>query len=137
MKKNILIIGGCGFIGHNLAVYLKSKNYRINVVDNFKVNNLKSLAFEHKDKSKIKIYKNFLNERIKILKNNNIKIFRIDAKNIIEVKKLCLKIKPDFIIHLAAVSHADRSNKTPNRTFENSVITLKNILEVSKNLKSH
>ena len=39
MKKKVLIIGGCGFIGHNLAIYLKKKNYKLLVTDSLTVNN--------------------------------------------------------------------------------------------------
>ena len=38
--KKILLIGGCGFIGHNLALYLKSNNYSVNIIDGLNVNNL-------------------------------------------------------------------------------------------------
>ena len=30
----ILITGGCGFVGTNLALFLKSKGFRINSLDN-------------------------------------------------------------------------------------------------------
>ena len=33
MKKKILLVGGCGFIGHNLAIYLKSLGHTPVVVD--------------------------------------------------------------------------------------------------------
>ena len=46
MKKKILIIGGCGFIGHNLSIFLKKKNFHVDVVDNYGVNNLKSIKSE-------------------------------------------------------------------------------------------
>ena len=45
MKKKILIIGGCGFIGHNLSLFLKGKGYLVNIVDNLGVNNLKSINY--------------------------------------------------------------------------------------------
>tara|TARA_S200000501_G_C20821762_1_gene743171 strand:- start:667 stop:1683 length:1017 start_codon:yes stop_codon:yes gene_type:complete len=137
MKKKILIIGGCGFIGHNLSLFLKGKGYLVNIVDNLGVNNLKSINYEHKNKNKIKIYKNFLKERLNLLKKNSIKINNIDAKNLNMLKKIFFNIKPDVVIHLAAVSHADRSNKTPNYTFENSFITLQNTLESIRQLDSH
>ncbi|MBD1132719.1 NAD(P)-dependent oxidoreductase [Pelagibacterales bacterium SAG-MED45] len=137
MKKKILIIGGSGFIGHNLSIFLKKKNFHVNVIDNYKVNNLKSIKSEHKDISKIKIYKNFLNERLKLLKKNKINILKVDAKNLDKLKKIFLEIKPHIVIHLAAVSHADRSNKDPNRTFENSVLTLQNSLESSRIINPH
>ena len=124
MKKKILIVGGAGFIGHNLSIFLKKKNFQVDVVDNYGVNNLKSIKSEHKDINKIKIYNNFLNERLKLLKKNKINIIKVDAKNLDKLKRIFLKIKPHVVIHLAAVSHADRSNKNPSHTFENSVLTV-------------
>ena len=35
MKKNLLITGGAGFIGSNLADYFAGKNYQVTVFDNF------------------------------------------------------------------------------------------------------
>ncbi len=137
MKKKILIIGGCGFIGHNLSIFLKNKGFFVDIIDNLGVNNLKSIRYEHKDKKKIRIYSNFLKERLTLLKKNKIKVNNVDAKNLKELKKIFLKIKPDVVIHLAAVSHADRSNKTPNYTFKNSFITLQNSLESIRVLNSH
>ena len=43
MKKKILLVGGCGFIGHNLALKLKSLGHEPTVVDSLSVNNLKSI----------------------------------------------------------------------------------------------
>ena len=42
MKNNILLVGGCGFIGHNLALYLKSIGKNPTIVDSLSVNNLNS-----------------------------------------------------------------------------------------------
>ena len=137
MKKKIVIIGGSGFIGHNLSIFLKKKGLNVYVVDNLGVNNLNSIKYEHKDKKKIKIYQNFLKERIKLLKQHKISMSKIDAKNFSKLKRYIQKIKPDTIVHLAAVSHADRSNKNPKKTFDNSFVTLQNALEASKNFKPH
>ena len=41
-KKKILIIGGAGFIGHNLAIELV-KNYDVEIIDSLMVNNLNSV----------------------------------------------------------------------------------------------
>ena len=49
--------------------------------------------------------------------------------------KKCYKIKPDIIIHLAAVSHANKSNKDPHYTYENSIITLESSLEGARKNK--
>ena len=137
MKKKILIIGGSGFIGHNLSIFLKKKGLDVYVIDNLGVNNLNSIKYEHRDRKKIKIYKNFLKERIILLKQNKISISKIDAKNFPNLKKYIQKIKPDVIVHLAAVSHADRSNINPKKTFDNSFVTLQNALEASRSFKPH
>ena len=39
-KRKILIIGGAGFIGHNLALKLKNLNYDVTIVDSLQVNNI-------------------------------------------------------------------------------------------------
>ena len=45
MKKKITILGGAGFIGHNLALFLKKKGFQIQVIDSLGVNNLKSKKY--------------------------------------------------------------------------------------------
>ena len=131
MKKNVLILGAAGFIGQNLSIYLKNKNLNVLGIDNFKINN-----FAHvktiKDIYKKKLYLNFLNERISLLKKNRIKLIDLDIKNLKKLKKIFEKFKPDVVIHLAAVSHDNKSNVNPKETFDNSFVTLFNALDVSK-----
>ena len=38
--KKILLVGGCGFIGHNLALYLKKIGHIPVIVDSLSVNNI-------------------------------------------------------------------------------------------------
>ena len=40
-SKKILIIGGAGFIGHNLALKLKSLKAKVLVVDGLAINNIR------------------------------------------------------------------------------------------------
>ena len=47
------------------------------------------------------------------------------------------RINPEVIIHLAAVSHANRSNKDPHTTFDHSLRTLENTLDYAKGRKTH
>ena len=54
------------------------------------------------------------------MKQNQIEYFIKDAKNLLEITRTYSDINPDVIIHLAAVSHANKSNKDPHTTFENS-----------------
>ena len=43
-SKKILLVGGCGFIGHNLALNLKKLNHDVYVVDSLSINNLLSFT---------------------------------------------------------------------------------------------
>ena len=63
---------------------------------------------------------------------------KIDAKNFLNLKGIYKKSSLiQLFIFLAAVSHADRSNKNPKKTFDNSFVTLQNALEASRNFKPH
>ena len=65
-NKKILLVGGSGFIGHNLALYLKEKNANPHIVDSLSINNLYSLDNEEiKNKN---LYSAILNNRIDLLK---------------------------------------------------------------------
>ena len=73
-NKKILLVGGCGFIGHNLALHLKNLGNNPIVVDSLSVNNILSLT-EDDIKNK-KLYSSILNNRIE---TNNITIFKNDS----------------------------------------------------------
>ena len=53
------------------------------------------------------------------------------------LSKLLNEIKPQVIIQLAAVSHANRSNKDPYSTFDHSFRTLENSLKLVKGSTSN
>ena len=129
--SNVAIVGGCGFIGHNLALHLK-KNYNINVsiIDSLSVNNL--LSFTDSEIKNKDLYTSILNDRIILLNKNKIILRVIDARNYHLLSNELTKIKPDIIVHLAAVSHANKSNKDPHSTFDHSLRTLENTLDWSR-----
>ena len=53
----------------------------------------------------------------------------LDARDYHQLSKIISAIVPDVIIQLAAVSHANRSNKDPHSTFDHSFRTLENALD--------
>ena len=133
--KKILIIGGMGFIGHNLAILLKKKNNLVTIIDSLSINNLK--ARDKKDIKNKKLYNSILNNRTKLIKRDKIKFILHDARQHNSSIKLYKKINPDILIHLAAVSHAFKSNKDPHTTFDNSFRTLENSLDYCRQYKKH
>jgi nucleoside-diphosphate-sugar epimerase len=133
--KNILLVGGCGFIGHNLAVYLKKLGHNPIILDSLSVNNILSFA-DNEVKNK-KLYSSILQNRIDILNEEKIQLIIQDARDYHAISKIYDDINPDIIIHLAAVSHANKSNKNPHSTFDHSFRTLENTLDFAKNNKTH
>lgn len=133
--KKILITGGCGFIGHNLAIHLNEKKYCVTLLDNLGVNNLTS--FTDKDIINKNLYRSILNERINLINENRIDLKIVDVRDYHLYSKLFKEILPDVIIHLAAVSHANKSNKDPHSTFDHSLRTLENTLDVARVNKTH
>ena len=135
-KTKIVIFGGAGFIGHNLALKLKKvKNFEVLIVDNFSVNNFK--AKKHKPKENKKLLSLILKNRLNLLKKNKLRIIDANISNLNHYKSKILSFKPSYIFHLAAVSHANISNVDPKYTFDNSVDTIINTLELSRYLKCH
>ena len=135
IDKKILIVGGAGFIGHNLAIELKKLNADVTVIDSLGINNLESLKKNADNLPFPVLSKNILDERLRLL--SGIKTYFEDARDYQKMSKLYAEIKPEVIVHLAAVSHAGRSNKNPHTTFDHSLRTLENMLDASKKTIKH
>jgi len=135
-KPKVLLIGGCGFIGHHLALYLKDEGHEVVVADSLMINNL---FFHQSNSSGIfhELYTHFLNERLALLKSKDIKLYIADARNYPDLEHVFKEECPDTIVHFAAVSHADKSNKDPHTSFDHSFITLENSLELARQYASH
>ena len=134
-NKKILLVGGCGFIGHNLAIYLKKLGANPIIIDSLTVNNI--LSISDKEIINKELYTSILNNRIELLKKNDIKLIKQDVRDHDATSKIYKEINPNIIIHLAAVSHANKSNKDPHSTFEHSFRTLENTLDYAKINKTH
>ena len=134
-NKKILLVGGSGFIGHNLALKLREKGANPVVVDSLAVNNI--LSNDGKEVHNKELYNSILKSRLDLLKKKDIKLIIQDAREYHTVSRIYDDISPDIIIHLAAVSHANKSNKDPHSTFDHSLRTLENTLDFAKNKKVH
>ena len=133
----IAIIGGAGFIGHNLALHLKKLGGKIYIIDSLTVNHLGSVKRNSDFLPNPELAKKILYERLKLIKSAGISLYEQDARQYHELSKYLSEINPKVVIHLAAVSHANRSNKDPHSTFDHSLRTLENALDSTKNRVEH
>ena len=136
--KNILITGGCGFIGVNLVNYLLHKDFnRIRILDNLSTGtkeNLEDSLRENgelvSDVKKSKIIYKFKNIFKKNIPNNAVVDLRIGD---IRSYETCLKTARniDSVIHLAAHAGVIPSIKDPYYDFEVNAHGTLNLLYAS------
>ena len=137
MNKKIIIIGGAGFIGHNLAIKLKENNFDVSIIDGLEVNNLTSVIGNYDNLPYPLLSKKIIDSRLDLLSEKKIPLYVQDARNYHSLSHIISKINPEVIIHLAAVSHAVRSNKNPYNTFDHSLRTLENALDAARDNVKH
>ena len=130
MNKKIII-------GNNLAIKLKENNFDVSIIDGLEVNNLTSVIGNYDDLPYPLLSKKIIDNRLDLLSEKKIPLYVQDARNYHSLSHIISKIKPEVIIHLAAVSHAVRSNKNPYNTFDHSLRTLENALDASRDNVKH
>jgi nucleoside-diphosphate-sugar epimerase len=135
--KKIVLIGGAGFIGHNLALKLAKLGAHVEVVDGLQVNNLLYLSTQVTDPYNRDLYLRIVHQRLDLLREAGIALHPQDARDYHALSRIIAAIKPNVIVHLAAVSHANRSNKDPYSTFDHSLRTLENALDVARDFVEH
>lgn len=134
--KRVALIGGAGFIGHNLAIELKRLGAEPHIVDSLQVNNLGAFSNSTGDANKL-LYVQLIYERLNAMRDANIPLHVVDARDYHALSRCLSEIKPEIIVHLAAVSHANRSNKDPFSTFDHSFRTLENALDCARSYSAH
>ncbi len=131
--KRVALIGGAGFIGHNLALALQDKGAEVHIVDSLQVNNLLHFTSSTSTVPNSEMYLRIIHQRMDILRQRGIALHPVDARYYLELGELLNhKIKPHAIVHLAAVAHAGKSNKNPYSTFDHSLRTLENALDCAR-----
>lgn len=113
MKKvKVLITGGCGFVGTNLAIYL-NKYFKIDCMDNL---SRKGSRYNYD-----------------LLKTEKIKNYNFDITN---YKKILSLPKYDFIIDCCAEAAIEVSKKDIDRVINTNLIGTLNLLKKAKKDKS-
>lgn len=135
--KRIVLVGGAGFIGHHLALTLNRAGAEVHVVDGLQVNSLGYYSSNYRDNPNAERYITFINERLRLIRAANVALHVVDARDYHAVTRILSAIEPDAVVHLAAVAHANRSNKDPYSTFDHSLRTLENVLDAVRSLGTH
>ncbi len=114
MKKTILVTGGAGFIGSAVVRHIikNTKHSIVNVDKLTYAGNLESLLSVSTDPR-------YSFECVDIC----------DSENLNRIFDL---YKPDFVMHLAAESHVDRSINGPGEFIETNIVGTYNMLEASR-----
>ena len=106
MKKTILITGGAGFIGSNLAEYFLGKGYKVIVLDNFATGHRHNLS---------------------IVENNpNFQLIEGDIRRMEDCNLAVAGV--DYVLHQAALGSVPRSITDPATTNEVNVSGFLNML---------
>ena len=106
----ILITGGCGFLGSNLAAEVLRRGEELFVFDN--------------------LFRAGSEENLKWLKQQgNFTFFHSDIRLYNDVENVICKVKPDVIFHLAGQVAMTTSIENPRLDFEINVIGGNNLLE--------
>ena len=109
----ILITGGCGFVGSNLALFLKKKGFTVHTLDNL---TRKGSTYNSN-----------------LLKKQKIKNYKINISNIKKIKSLP---KYDLILDCCAEAAVEISKNDFDKVINTNLIGTINILKKSKNDKS-
>ena len=113
MSLKVLVTGGCGFIGSNLVNFiLNNTDYIVLNIDKLTyAGNLQSLS-------------SFSNNRKYFFK-------KCDISNYKKISSIVLNFKPDWIMHLAAESHVDRSIESPDQFIKTNIFGTFSLLNAS------
>ncbi len=106
----ILITGGCGFVGTNIALYLNTKGFNVSSLDN--------------------LARKGSSYNFSLLKKKKIVNYKFDILNYNYIKKLP---KFDLIIDCCAEASVEISRKDLDRVFNTNLIGTLNILKKVKN----
>ncbi|MEI3394386.1 MAG: GDP-mannose 4,6-dehydratase [Clostridia bacterium] len=115
--KTFLITGGAGFIGSSLSEQLLNSNEKVIIIDNF-----------------CDFYNPNIKERnIDNIKNNtNFKLYKVDIRDRLSIKKVFDENKIDVVVNLAAMAGVRPSIENPILYQEVNCLGLQNILEEMK-----
>ena len=107
----LIVTGGAGFIGSAVVRLAVNRGDQVLNIDKLSyASNLKNLS--------------------EICKNDNYAFAKVDICDYESLKTTIINFQPQFVLHLAAESHVDRSIKGPKEFINTNILGTYNLLEV-------
>src|SRR5215831_20454697 len=94
--RKIVLIGGAGFIGHNLALSLAQQGAAVEILDSLQVNNLLWFASNNNEVRNRDLYLRIINQRLDMLHAAGIPMHVQDARDYHALSHMLDRIKPDI-----------------------------------------
>jgi len=121
MPKNILITGGCGFIGHHFVEHIfANTDWKIIILDKL-------------------TYASHGLERLRdtgALESTRVKIFTYDLSHPLSIGLKKELGDVNYIVHMAADTHVDNSISTPVPFIKNNIMSTVHMLEYARTLSN-
>ncbi len=136
-QRRITLVGGAGFIGHHLALALARHGADVSIIDGLQVNNLLAFAAADHDPRNQELNLAVVNERLDLLRQGGVPLYILDARDERALSMRLDDLRPQVLIHLAGVAHAQQSNMDPRSAFEHTLRTLQYSLDFARDNVEH
>lgn len=129
--QRVLLVGGAGFIGHNLALALRKLGVETMVADNLMVNSVIGNVYgERAEGLQRDVYLHFLLNRFDLMRESGVHLYDCDARLMTDLTRCFDAFEPTKVVNLAAIASAVDARKDPGLCFDLTLITLRNVLEL-------
>lgn len=131
--QRVMLVGGAGFIGHNVALELRRLGVDTAVIDNMMINHMVDNAYHDRgDRVKRKLNLHFLTSRIEMLRDAGVFLKNVDARNFADLARVFDEYRPTKVVHMSAIASAVEARKDPGLAFDLQLVTLRNVIELCR-----